>query len=134
MTKILYAVPVYDNMEENDVKITYGGIRSEFKNEEDRKFLISNLTRCKNFYWKSDKTKKLYFKIWRVAFFSIQNLRRCIFSISKSDTQWNFQCKIMLFKLARKMQHFLISRSKIHQNVNFLWQTVFQNLTCPKNF
>ena len=83
-------------MEENDVKSTCGDCKLEFNIEKDEKLLIWNLTRCKNFYSKSDQKKKIYFKIWRVIFFSIQNLTRCeifelnfdamYFFISKSDT------------------------------------------------
>ena len=40
----------------------------------------------------------------------------------------------MLFEKARKMPNMSFSRSKMNENVFFLLQTTFQNLTCRKNF
>ena len=100
------------------------GCKHFFKNWHVEKISTQNLKRC---IFLSSKYDALYFinlKIWRVVFFLS----------SKSDTYWNFQIKIMLLKKERKMQKRSFSRSKRNQNVVFWIQTLFQKLTCRKNF
>ena len=38
--------------------------------------------------------KLIFFKIWRIVKFFIQNLTRCFFIKLKTDALWNFQVKI----------------------------------------
>ena len=45
------------------MKSTCGGTRLEINIEKHEKFLIQNLTSCKSFCSKSEKTKKFCFKI-----------------------------------------------------------------------
>ena len=82
-------------MEENDVKGTCGGTRFEFMIEKDEKVSIYILSRFENFFWKTDQTKNFFF----------QNLAQCVFFNSKSHTYWNFQYKVIVFKMARKLQN-----------------------------
>ena len=129
LTKILKAVTVHGYKEENDVKSTCGGTRLEFKIEI---FFIENLTRQKILYLnllrfiffnsKSDALYCFQFKIWRVVFFSIQNLTRKEICNTKS----------CFLKKHKKMQNMPFSRSKMDQNVIFWVQTIFQNVTCRK--
>ena len=60
MTFILYGATVHGYKVETDVKSTCGGTKLEFKNEDDKKILIQNLSRRKVFPSKSDA---LYFFI-----------------------------------------------------------------------
>ena len=67
-------------MEGIDVKSTCGGTRLKFEILTEEIFLNYNLTRCKVLYSKPDKILKIIF----------QNLTRCIFVDSKSDTFYFF--------------------------------------------
>ena len=72
--------------------------------------LISNLTRQKNFYSKSDDTKKFLFKIM---------LFTKTFSFKITIFRKNIFFEIVLFKSARKTQNLHILRGKLKQNVIF---------------
>ena len=119
-------------MEENDVKCTHGGTRLEFKMGNYENFYIENLTRCYIFYWKSERTKKVCFKIWPVVLFSSQNLTRCIFFESKSDALCFFwsQNLTRCFFFDSKSDALYFFRVKIWRAVAF----PFQNLTRDEIF
>ena len=64
--------------------------------------------------WGVVKNSIQNFKIWRVAYSSIENLRRCNFFISVSDTMNYSNSKNQLFWKVKKLQNlsFLRSRTK----------------------